>query len=171
MAALAVLAWLAWRTFEPTRRSPERRSGVDSTSTGFRSARLYFAAPDGESLVSETRELPETEDLRDRVAYLVSELEQGPRQRGVRTLPEDTGVLYVFLDDRGLMTVDLTNSFRQSFHGGSTPEYLAVASLVRTLAANLPEVRRVLLVCGGRPLATLGGHVALDRPFEVSDLR
>jgi hypothetical protein len=43
-----------------------------------------------------------------------------------------------------------------------------VASLVRTLGANLPEVKRVLLVCGGAPIATLGGHLALDRPLEVS---
>lgn len=171
VAALGVLAWLAWRAYEPATKAPPPESAADSAGTGFRSVRLYFAAPDGESLVSETRELPETEDLRERVAYLVSELDQGPRHRGVRTLPEKTGVLHVYLDDRGLMTVDLSASFRQSFRGGSTPEYLAIASLVRTLGANLPEVRRVMLVCGGRPISTLGGHVPLDRPFEVSDLR
>ena len=46
-----------------------------------------------------------------------------------------------------------------------------LGSLVRTLLANVPEARRVRLVCAGEPLATLGGHVACDRPFDGSDLR
>jgi len=65
--------------------------------------------------------------------------------------------------------VDLSRSFVQEFRGGAGAEYLAVASLVRTLAANLPGVKRVLLVCGGEPLVTLGGHVPLDRPINASD--
>jgi hypothetical protein len=79
-------------------------------------------------------------------------------------------VLHVYLDDRGLMTLDLSRAFQQGFHGGSSAEYLAVASLVRTIGANLPEVKRVLLVCGGAPIASLGGHLPLDRPIEVSEL-
>jgi hypothetical protein len=30
-------------------------------------------------------------------------------------------------------------------------------------------VKRVLIVCGGRPLATLGGHLPLDQPLDVND--
>jgi hypothetical protein len=48
---------------------------------------------------------------------------------------------------------------------------MAVSSLVRTVLANVPEARRVLLVCAGSPLATLGGHVPLDQPFDPSDWR
>ena len=72
----------------------------------------------------------------------------------------------MYRDDHGLLTVDLSGSFRQGFRGGATAEYLAIASLVRTLAANLPEVERVLVVCAGRPIATLGGHLPLDRPLD-----
>jgi hypothetical protein len=67
------------------------------------------------------------------------------------------------------MTLDLSGAFRQRFRGGSATEYLAIASLVRTLSANLPEVKRLLVVCGGRPIASLGGHLALDRPLEIGD--
>jgi hypothetical protein len=28
----------------------------------------------------------------------------------------------------------------------------------------------VLIVCGGTPLQTLGGHLPLDRPFDVDEL-
>jgi hypothetical protein len=34
---------------------------------------------------------------------------------------------------------------------------------------NLPEVKRVLLVCGGQPIETLGGHLPLDQPLDVQD--
>ena len=44
-----------------------------------------------------------------------------------------------------------------------------MATLVRTLADNLPEVQRVLIVCDGMPLASLGGHLPLDRPLDVAD--
>ena len=93
----------------------------------------------------------------------------GSAHAGVAALPAGTAVLHVYMDDRGLLTLDVSGAFRRGFHGGSTAEYLAIASLVRTLGANLPEVRRVLIVCAGRPLPTLGGHLPLDRPLDVSD--
>jgi hypothetical protein len=149
-------------TIEPAR--------PDSVSTGYRSVRLYFAAPAGDSLIGESRELADAQTLHERVAALVGELDRGPTGGGVAALPVGTSVLHVYLDDRGLMTLDLSRVFVQGFRGGSRAEYLAVASLVRTLAANLPEVKRVLLVCGGAPLTSLGGHLPLDRPIEVAEM-
>jgi hypothetical protein len=142
---------------------------VDTLSTGLRTVRLSFAARDGGGLVTETRDLPDRGDLRERIAQLVAELDRGPRGTGVAALPPGTAVLHAYLDGRGLLTLDLSRAFVERFEGGTTAEYLAVASLLRTLAANVPEVKRVLIVCGGAPLATLGGHLPLDRPLDVSD--
>jgi len=142
---------------------------ADSARAGVKTVRLYFGAVSGDSLVSEARELVEATTLHDRVAGLVAELDLGPRGRGVAVLPAGTSVLHVYLDDHGLMTLDLSGAFRQRFHGGTSTEYLAIASLVRTVGANLPEVKRLLVVCGGRPIASLGGHLALDRPLEIGD--
>jgi hypothetical protein len=168
--ALAVLAWLGWR-WMVRREAPATSAGavVDTLSTGFRTARLFFASRDGAGLVSETRDLPDVADRRDRVAALIAELDRGPRGGGVATLPPGTTVLHVYLDERGLMTLDLSRAFQERFEGGTTAEYLAVASLVRTLSANVPGVKRVLIVCGGAPVATLGGHLPLDRPLVVTD--
>lgn len=165
---LGALAWAGWqwtRAPEPARPA----AGHDSVAAGVRSVRLYFAAPGGDSLVSETREVVEAAGLHERVAALVAELDRGPRGNGVAALPAGTVPLHVFLDDRGLLTLDLSRAFRQGFGGGSGGEYLAIASLVRTLSANLPEVRRVLIVCGGRPIPSLGGHLPLDQPLDVND--
>jgi hypothetical protein len=143
--------------------------GPDTTTTGLRTARLFFAALGGDTLVAESRDLPETGTLHERVAALIAELDRGPRGAAVATLPAGTTMLHVYLDDRGLMTLDLSRAFVSGFHGGSNSEYLTIASLVRTVSANVPEVKRMLIVCGGEPIATLGGHLPLDQPLDVQD--
>lgn len=167
--AFAVLAWAAWRysvVRPPSEPAPAR---PDSVSTGLRAARLFFASPDGDSLVSESRDVAESGVLHERVASLIAELARGPHGSAVTSLPSGTSLLHVYLDDRGLMTLDLSPDFARGFHGGSAAEYMAVASLLRTLGANVPEVRRVLIVCGGQPLATIGSHIPGDQPFDVQD--
>lgn len=165
----AALAWAGWRWLRPGTSPPPAGTAADTLGAGVRSARLYFASPSGDSLVVEPRELIEAASLHDRVAALVAELDRGPRGGGVAALPAGTSVLHVFVDERGLMTLDLARAFQQGFRGGAGAEYLAIASLVRTLGANLPEVKHILIVCGGKPLQTLGGHLPLDQPLEVSD--
>jgi hypothetical protein len=145
-------------------------AGRDTTRAAARTVRLYFASPGGDSLTGETRELASRPGLHERVEGLVRELARGSRSGGVGLLAPGTAVRHVYLDHRGLMTLDLTPAFRDRFRGGSTAEYLAVGSLTRTLFANLPEVSRVRLTCAGGPLQTLGGHIACDRPFDRPDL-
>jgi spore germination protein GerM len=166
---LGVLAWAGWHWL---RRGPAPiapGAAADSVGAGVRAVRLYFAAPDGDGLVVEPREMVEAASLHAEVVALVAELDHGPRAAGTAALPAGTSVLHVFLDDRGLMTLDLSRAFQHGFRGGSGAEYLAIASLVRTVSANLPEVKRVRILCGGEPLATLGGHLPLDEPLDVSD--
>jgi spore germination protein GerM len=134
-----------------------------------KTVRLYFAEPGGDSLVVETRELTQPPGAHAMAAVLVAELDRGPRAGGVAALPAGTSVLNVYSDERGTLTLDLSRAFLQGFRGGAAAEYMAIASLVRTLGANMPEVQRVQIVCGGAPLVTLGGHVPLDRPLEVAE--
>lgn len=169
---VVVVAWLTWR-FVGAPRESDRLAGAlsDSVRVGLKSARLYFAAANGDSLVGEARELPEIQGLHERVTALVAELSRGPTGRGVGLMPAGTSVLHVYLDDRGLMTLDLSRSFQQSFRGGSTAEFLAVGALLRTLGANIDGVRRVQLTCAGATLKSLGGHLPLDRPIDIAELR
>ncbi len=169
---VVVVAWLTWR-FVGAPRESEMPAGAlsDSVRVGLKSVRLYFAATNGDSLVGEARELPEIQGLHERVAALVSELSRGPSGRGVGLMPSGTSVLHVYLDDRGLMTLDLSRAFQQSFRGGSTAEFLAVGALLRTLGANIDGVRRVQLTCAGATLKSLGGHLPLDRPIDIAELR
>jgi hypothetical protein len=167
---LAVLAWAGWqwsrRVAGPAAREP---AAADSVDTGFRSVRLWFVARSGDSLVSEPREVIEQTGLHERVAVLVDELARGSAQGHLSLLPAGTAVRHVYLDENGRLTLDLSAAFRSGFRGGAGAEELAVAALVRTLADGLPEVQRVLIVCEGTPLASLGGHLPLDRPLDPAD--
>ena len=170
LVLLGAVAWAGWTFVIAPRRAAVVPAAADSSTAGYRAVRLFFASPGGDHLISESRELPESATLHERVAALVSELDRGPAGPGVAALPPGTSLLRVFLDADGLMTVDLSRAFQQGFKGGTGAEYLAIASLTRTLAANVPEVKRVLIVCGGEPIATLGGHLPLDRPIDVSEM-
>ena len=167
---VAVLAFVAWRVWHRTRTlRPVAVTVADTTTAGVKAVRLYFGTPDGDGLAVETREVMDAPDVHARIATLVQQLERGPAHGGVAVLPPGTAVLHVYLDDRGLLTLDLSRAFVQDFHGGSTTEWLAVASIVRTLGDNVPEVKRIQLACNGVAIPTLGGHLALDRPLEVSE--
>jgi spore germination protein GerM len=170
LVAVGLLAWAGWTFIIVPRRAAAPGAPADTSGTGYRAVRLFFAAPAGDRLVSESRELPESATLHERIAAIVGELDRGPTGPGVAALPPGTSLLHVYLDDEGLMTIDLSRAFQQGFRGGAGAEYLAISSLTRTLAANVPEVKRVLIVCGGEPLATLGGHLPLDRPLDVSEM-
>ena len=142
---------------------------ADSSGAGLRAATLWFASPQGDGLTAEPRELPEQSELHARVGTLVAALEQGPREAGVRTLPPGTTLLHAYLDDAGLLTLDLSRPFRQGFNGGARAEELVLGSLVRTLSANVPEAKRIRIVCAGAPLRSLGGHFPLDQPLDPED--
>ncbi len=168
LAAMAAAAWFGWR--ESRKRSDTAAIAAaepDTAQAGVRAMTLWFASPDGDSLVSEARELPEREGLHDRLASLVAALADGPARRGLPVLPVGTTVLHAYLADDGLLTLDLSRPFQQGFRGGTRAEVFAVDAIVRTLRANEPGVRSVLITCGGAPLATLGGHLPLDRPLPV----
>lgn len=165
LVAVALVARAVW--LRPSDNAAT--AAADSTGVGMRSAMLWFASADGDSLVAEPRELPEAGTLHARVAACIAALEQGPRLGGVRTLPAGTRLLHAYLDESGLLTLDLSRDLRQGFRGGARAEELAIGSLVRTVSAGVPEGRRLRIVCAGSPLASLGGHIPLDRPLDPAD--
>lgn len=166
----AALGWKAWSDRAPL--SLPAPGWSDSTATGLRSVTLWFGSATGDSLVGEVRELPEQTGVHERAAAAVEALVQGPREASgaaARVLPAGTTVIHAYLDDSGVLTLDLSRPFRQGFGGGARTEELAIASLVRTVSACVPEAKRIRIVCGGAALPTLGGHFPLDRPLDPED--
>ena len=113
---LLVIGVLVWRA--RTLRAPEPElAPVDTTASGVRAATLWFPDAEAGGLVAETREMPLTGALHDRVAGILAALDQGPRENGTRALPEGTLLLHAYLDETGVLTLDLSRTFRQGFHG------------------------------------------------------
>jgi len=82
-------------------------------------------------------------------------------------LPAGADVKDVFLVNENTAVVDTTLAFAEGHRSGIFVETLTVASLVKTLAANLPGVTRVKILVDGRERETLAGHADLECFYDV----
>ena len=74
----------------------------------------------------------------------------------------------VYLVDPGLAVIDLNDAFDDGHRSGVLIEELTVASLVQTLASNIPGINRVRILVGGKDRETLAGHADLSCTYDVS---
>jgi hypothetical protein len=74
----------------------------------------------------------------------------------------------VYLVDPGLAVIDLNDAFADGHRSGVLIEGLTVASLVQTLASNIPGINRVKILVGGKDRETLAGHADLSCTYDVS---
>jgi hypothetical protein len=77
-------------------------------------------------------------------------------------------VLDVYLVDPGLAVIDANDAFADGHRSGVLVEELTVASLVQTLAANIPGINRVKILVGGKERETLAGHADLSCTYDVT---
>jgi len=76
----------------------------------------------------------------------------------------------VFLVDQNTAVVDTTAAFAEGHRSGVFVETLTIASLVKTLTANLPGVTRVKILVDGQERQTLAGHADLEDFYDVAAL-
>jgi hypothetical protein len=74
----------------------------------------------------------------------------------------------IYLVEPGLAVIDLNQSFADGHRSGILVEELTVASLVKTVSANLPGITRVKILVEGKPRDTLAGHADLSQFYDVS---
>jgi hypothetical protein len=74
----------------------------------------------------------------------------------------------VYLVDPGLAVIDTNDAFADGHRSGILVEELTVASMVQTLAANIPGINRVKILVGGKERETLAGHADLTGFYDVS---
>jgi hypothetical protein len=153
------------------REVPEPESGVAAAAGEEEAARverqinvkLFFQAADRPGLAIEERSVPFSADLAGQVRAVVEELVRGPRAGLQPTLAPDTHVLEVFVSARGVAYVDLSKEARAVAPGGSEAELITVYSIVNSLTANFPALKRVQILVDDKPAITLAGHVDLTR--------
>ena len=76
----------------------------------------------------------------------------------------------VYIVNRNLAVVDINSDFANQHRSGVLVESLTVASMIETLAVNVPQIARVKIMVDGKERDTLSGHADLMGTYNVSDV-
>jgi hypothetical protein len=157
---------------------------VPPTPIPGRRVALWFEPKEGELFRSEIREIPAAADDIAFLRALASAVLEGPRHPDLlRPFPEGWSVRGAYRLRSGLVVIDLAPPAPPVVAGadgpsapetapgsrwqtGSHEELAASQALLITLAKNVPEVSKVVLVVGGEPVETLAGHLDLAHPLS-----
>ena len=130
-------------------------------------AEIFWAAGAGGALEPVTVELPLAGEPVLRAKQLLHELISSPPAPERRTLPAGTVLLEFYLLDDGTAVADFSDSLSSALPAGILTEQAAVDSIVRTLEANVSEIRRLKILLNGQETDTLAGHADLSDFFEL----
>src|SRR5215469_1987667 len=150
---------------ENAQRARLSQEALQTSGGPTRAVTLYFPSYSEGKLQSESREIAIAPRPVDRIRQIVLALIEGPKQSQTRALPASADVRAVFLTPDGTAYLDFSNSVLADFNPGIESEALAVYSVVDSLAANLPEVKRVQFLVQGQEVDTLDGHADLTTPY------
>lgn len=150
---------------ESAERARLNQEALQTTGGPTRSVTLYFPSYSEGKLVSETRDIAIAPRPEDRIRQIVLALIEGPKQSHTRALSPSADVRAVFLTPDGTAYLDFSSSLLTDFNPGIESETLAVYSVVDSLAANLPGVKRVQFLVQGQEVDTLDGHADLTAPY------
>jgi spore germination protein GerM len=132
---------------------------------------LYFLHTEELKLATEKRAISQAANTVEQIKLTVAELIKGPTTMLERTIPEETQVREVFLDEKGCAYVDFSRDISQKHPGGTTGELITISSIVNTLTTNFPEeIRKVRILIGGREAETIAGHIDISRPIFPFEL-
>jgi spore germination protein GerM len=163
-----VIVVLGWYIRE--RMSGPSRPGDAGEVETVREVTLYFGSDDGGSLVAEHRQISSTRDVLKNLRRVIEALVAGPEEDGVASIPASARLRGVFIDDRTAF-IDFSKEIVSEFSGGTTAEYVLIASLVQTACGNFPEVDAVRILVEGEEVNTIGGHLLVSRPLKAQEWR
>ncbi len=170
LAVVSAVIYIASRLTGPEDRAPSPLSEVPGET---KSVSLFFVSREADGMLSETREIAVREGIEEQVKGVVAALAQGPSSdEMVSAIPEATQVLQVFWhEDTQTLFIDFTRALISDHPGGSTGEYYTISMLIRTIASNFPQVRRLQILVDGYPVETIAGHYAVSKPLEIDRWR
>lgn len=171
IGSLYLRSLVRWAFFE-RRRPPDTvaraqldQAALQASAGPTESVTLYFPSYAEGKLRAESRPLALDTDPADRVRQIVLALIEGPKQGAGSALSASAEVRGVFVTSDGTVYLDLSRGAAGDFNPGIESETLAVYAVVNSLAANLPEVKRVQFLVQGQEVDTLDGHADLTAPF------
>ncbi len=130
-------------------------------------AKIFWAAGPGKVAPVEIQ-LPLSADPVERSRQLLQALIANPPTPDQRTLPASTTILAFYALPDGTAIADFSESLASETPSGILSESMAVNSIVDTLAANVPRLRRLKILIHGQEVDTLAGHVDLTGFFDLN---
>ena len=137
--------------------------------------KLFFPGmKDGAILSAEDHTIRRSAELANRARQILQKLLDGPMTQGLYpSVPKDTKLQEVFIDDMGMAYVDFSSTIAANHPGGMLSEQATVYSVVNSLTYNLPEIRQVKILVGGAEKETLAGHfllLPLSMDLSITDV-
>lgn len=142
---------------------------VQRVSEETRSVTLFYANEEADGFRTEMREVPAEGGVEDQVRAVVTELIKGPEDEDLAaTFPDGVALLQVFwIEETQTINLDFNRALVTNHPGGSTNEYYTIATLLKTIGANFPQIRLVQFLVDGYPVETIAGHYAVDEPLDI----
>lgn len=150
----------------PVQRVWQDRLGED---VRLETVRLYFGDPERFALRAEDRTIVAGPDVTEKIGACVQELATGSLTGGFPVVPPDTRLVKAYVDPWGLAFLDFNRALLGKRPPGDGEEWLAVASLVRTVCDNFAEVREVRFMVEGQVVTSLAGYMDLEEALRAED--
>lgn len=129
---------------------------------------LFFSDANERFLVPEKRFVPKESEPESQAKEIVLALLAGSKTGLTNTFPEKAELQGVAREGEDILSVNFRESLVTNHPGGSTAEMATVYSLTNTLTTNLPTIKRIRILIGGKERESLKGHVGLRHPFLMN---
>ncbi len=128
---------------------------------------FWLSATQPDQLAPVTVQLALSADPVERAKQLIGALIANTPTTGQRTLPVGTTLLSFYILPDGTAIADFSDEFASEMPSGILSEWMAVNSIMQTLAANVPGITRLKILIHGQETETLAGHVDISGFFDV----
>lgn len=169
---MSVYVWQLRRHEIATPRPPNRVEHVAPPTSGpMEQVTVYVAYDDPGELRAQSISIPIASGRQQRAEGLLQALVGIYTAKGsTHPLTAGAEIRQVFLVDPGMAVIDLNSAFVDGQVSGVLAEELTIASLVQTLATNVPALTRVKILVDGKERETLAGHVDLSGFYDVQQI-
>ena len=141
----------------------------EPVQTQIQKCTLFFFDTNSLRLAGEERELALSQDITERLKQTISELLSDSISGLYQTIPQGTLLYAVYVDDQSTAYLDFSHHLKDEHIGGTTSEALTIAAILRTVKINFPEeIRKVQILIEGLETDTIGGHVDISKPLNLS---
>ena len=155
-------------TEEQARRELSQTSISTPSDTRVRAQLFWVSAISPTTLEATQTELPLSADPAQRAKQLIAALIAQTPTPSQRTLPADCELLDFYLLPDGTAIADFSDALSNETPSGILSEQMAVDSVVRTLAENVPAIHQLKILIRGQEQETLAGHIDLTGYFPVA---